>query len=73
MEKERLERANKGGTSQICGSIGAGLGRIDQTGVTVNIGQSSYVDRGGSLLSFMDCNRGLQDLLNTKASSLLVL
>ena len=73
MEKERLERANKGETIQICGSIGAGLGRIDQTEVTVNIGQSSYVDRGGSLLSFRDCNRGLQVLLNTKASSLLML
>jgi hypothetical protein len=73
MEKEILERANKGEMSQICGPIGAGLGRIDQTGVTVTSGQSSYVGRGGSLLSFGDCNRGLQDLLNIKASSLLML
>ena len=49
MEKEILERANKGETSQICGSIGAGLGRVDQKGVTVTSGQSSYVGRGGSL------------------------
>ena len=52
MEKEILERANKGETSQICSAIGAGLGLVDQTGVTVTSGQSSYVGRGGSLLSF---------------------
>ena len=57
-------------TSQICGLIGAGLGRVDQKGVTVTSGQSSYVGRGGSLLSFRGCSRGLQDLLNIKASSL---
>ena len=51
MEKEILELANKGETSQICGPIGAGLGRIDQTGVTVTSGQSSYVGRGGSASS----------------------
>ena len=73
MEKEILERANKGKNEQICDAIGAGLGRIDQTGVTVTSGQSSYAGRGGSLLSFRDCNRGLQDLLNIKASSLLML
>ena len=41
MEKEILERANKGETSQMCGPIGAGLGRIDHTGVTVTSWQSS--------------------------------
>ena len=45
MEKEILERANKGETSHICGPIGAGLGRVDQTGVTVTTEQSSYVGR----------------------------
>ena len=45
MEKEILERANKGETSQICGPIGAGSGRIDQAGVTVTSEQSSYVGR----------------------------
>ena len=65
--------SQSGETSQICDSIGAGLGRVDQRGATVISGQSSYVGRGGSLLSFRDCNKGLQDLLNIKASSLLML
>ena len=65
--------SQSGWTSQICGSIGAGLGRVDHKGVTVASGQSSYVGRGSSLLGFRDCSRGLQDLLNIKASSLLML
>ena len=43
MEKEILERANKGETSQICGPIGAGLGRIDQTGITVDCDIDHYL------------------------------
>ena len=33
-------------------SIGVGLGRVDQKGVTVTSGQSSYVGRGGCLTHY---------------------